>query len=110
MNKDYIVKKNYEIQKIIKNNKKLSSKYFVVYYINNKGIHDRYCISISKKIGNAVIRNTYKRKIKDILMKNNFNKNCDYVIIVKKSILNESYDNIKNDLVKILNGEEDEKK
>ncbi|MDD6272934.1 MAG: ribonuclease P protein component [bacterium] len=105
MNKKYIIKKNEEIQKIIKNSKKIVNKYFIIYLVNNNLKYNRYCVSVSKKIGKANIRNLYKRRIKDILMKNNFNSSNDYVIILRKPILDISYQEINNEIIKCLKGE-----
>lgn len=105
MNKKYIIRKNEEIQKIIKKSKKIINKYFIVYYCKNELNYNRYCISVSKKIGKAVTRNLYKRRIKDIIMKNNINKSNDYVIILRNSILDINYKMIEFELVKLVKGE-----
>lgn len=105
MNKKFVIKKNYDIKEIININNKIVSKLFIIYYRQNNLKYNRYCVSISKKIGKANIRNKYKRKIKDILMKNNFNNSKDYVIIIRNSILNKSYWDIQNELLKIFKGE-----
>jgi len=105
MNKKYILRKNEEIQNLLKKSKKIVTKYFVIYYLPNDFKYNRYCISVSKKIGKAHTRNLYKRRIKDILMKNNINNSCDYVIILRNAILNINYINIKNNLIDALKGE-----
>lgn len=105
MNKKYIIRKNEEIQKIIKNSKKIINKFFIIYYSKNSYNYNRYCISVGKKIGKANVRNLYKRRIKDILMKNNINLSKDYVIILRVNILNLTYIQMKEELIKILKGE-----
>ena len=80
------------------------SKCFVIYYNKNNYTYNRYCVSVSKKIGHAVTRNYYKRRIKDILMKNNINNSCDYVIILRNSILNVNYESTKKELFELLKG------
>lgn len=102
MNKKYIIKKNEEIQQIIGDSNKKVNKYFVIYFRKNNYNFNRYCISVSKKIGKANVRNLYKRRIKDILMKNNINFSKDYVIILRVSILNLNYDQIQNELINVL--------
>ena len=67
MNKKFILRKNEDIQNIINKSNKKINKYFVIYYLNNDLKYNRYCVSVSKKIGKAHIRNLYKRRIKDIL-------------------------------------------
>lgn len=102
MNKKYIIKKNEEIQKIIGDSNKKVNKYFVIYFRKNNYNFNRYCISVSKKIGKANVRNLYKRRIKDILMKNNINFSKDYVIILRVNILNLNYEQIQNELINVL--------
>ena len=105
MNKKYIIRKNEEISNIVKTGKKIVNKYYVIYYKDNEYKHNRYCVSVSKKIGKANVRNLFKRRIKDILMKNNINYSCDYVIILRNQILGINYDVMKDELIKILKGE-----
>ncbi len=105
MNKKYIIRKNEEIQKIIKKSKKIINKYFIIYYSSNSYNYNRYCISVSKKIGKAHVRNLYKRRIKDILIKNSINFSKDYVIILRVNILTLTYAQIRDSLIKILKGE-----
>jgi ribonuclease P protein component len=102
MNKKYIIKKNEEIQQIIGDSNKKVNKYFVIYFRKNNYNFNRYCISVSKKIGKANVRNLYKRRIKDILMKNNINFSKDYVIILRVNILNLNYEQIQNELINVL--------
>ena len=102
MNKKYIIKKNEEIQQIIGDSNKKVNKYFVIYFRKNNYNFNRYCISVSKKIGKANVRNLYKRRIKDILMKNNINFYKDYVIILRVNILNLNYEQIQNELINVL--------
>lgn len=102
MNKKYIIKKNEEIQQIIGNSNKKVNKYFIIYFRKNNYNFNRYCISVSKKIGKANVRNLYKRRIKDILMKNNINFSKDYVIILRVNILNLNYEQIQSELINII--------
>lgn len=105
MNKKYIIRKNEEIQKIIKNSNKIVNKYFIIFHTKNSLNYNRYCISVSKKIGKAHTRNLYKRRIKDILTKNIINFSNDYVIILRNVILDINYQKINDELIKLLKGE-----
>ncbi len=104
MNKKFIIRKNEEIVDIVKTGKKLINKYYVIYIKDNNLSYNRFCVSVSKKIGKANVRNLYKRKIKDILLKNKIDKNNDYVIILRNLVVGATYENLKNELVKILKG------
>lgn len=105
MNKKYIVRKNEEIQDIIINNIKIVDNFYIIYYKESKNGFNRFCISVSKKIGKANIRNLLKRRIKDILMKNIINSSYDYVIILRNGILNLSYEEMKEKLIYLLKGD-----
>lgn len=100
MNKKYIICKSEEFKKILYDSKSNKSKYFIIRYKSNNHNYNRYGISVGKKIENAVVRNKNKRRIKDILSKNMVNYSKDYVIIVRKEILDLSYQEIKDELLK----------
>ena len=107
MKKINVVKNNQEFNEIIKVGKCLKNKYFVLYYRNNNLNLYRFGISVPKKVCNAVNRNKLKRKVRNIVdnSKNLYSKQKDYIIIVRKSCLNEEYsvleDNLK-ELFKLL--------
>lgn len=103
MKKINILKNNYDFERIIKNNKSFKGE-FCFYYVekvNNEGPY-KFGISVSKKIGNAVIRNTYKRRIKSILDKNNYINSFNCIIILKKNILDSDYKSIEISINKDL--------
>lgn len=112
MKKINIVKKNTEFNNIIKNGKKFTSDIFFVYIIKNDS-HNRFGISVSKKIGNAVVRNKYRRRIKDIIDKYKFNYDGFDIIFISRPRLKEcNYIYMKENINKLLNmiGEKNEKK
>lgn len=64
--KAYRIKKNADFQQIYKAGKSVANKQFVVYIYHNKdNEHFRLGISVSKKLGNAVMRNRIKRAIRE---------------------------------------------
>ena len=62
------VKTKQEFQKVIKGSKVANANY-VLYYIENEFSNPRFGISASKKLGNAVIRSTVRRKVRGLLQK-----------------------------------------
>ena len=104
MKKINIIKKNYDINSIINNQNVIKNKYFYIYKGINNVKNYRFAICVSKKIGNAVTRNKIKRQIKDIIDKSNlvFNYNNDYVIIIRKEIIDLNYTEIKENLVNLI--------
>lgn len=99
MKKINIIKENTEFNRIIKNNESYKYKDYIIYLEKNNNINiHKFGISVSKKIINAVGRNKLKRQIKNIIDKNNYQNNFNCIIILRKSILNKSYQEMKNDL------------
>ena len=112
MKKINIVKKNIEFNNIINNGKKYYSDIFSIYVTKNNE-HNRFGISVSKKIGNAVVRNKYKRRIKDIIDKYEFKYDGLNLIFISKLKLKDcDYNYIKDNIFKLLDkiGEDNEKK
>lgn len=105
MNKKYIIRKNEEIASIVKKGKKTFNKFYIIYNIESEYEYNMYCISVSKKLGKAHIRNKLKRRIKDILMKNKMELNRKYVIILRKEAVNASYSDLEEILIKQIKGE-----
>ena len=93
--------KNEDFKSIL-GGKKISNKYLTIFF---KKLSDKDCkkLNISfvtkKKIGNAVNRNKIKRRLRNIMneatKKININLNYSYLCIARKSLLNDSYDEIK---------------
>ena len=57
---------------------------------------------LEKKIGTAVTRNKIKRQLRSIIDKNDYQNNFNCIIIVRKSILNKTYQEITNQLFEIV--------
>lgn len=103
MKKLEIIKSSREYTGIINTNKCKRNKYFSVYYRKNND-KNKYGITVPKKTGTAVIRNKIKRRVKNIIdnNKNIVQKNYDYVIIVKKGIIDLTYQEMEKELLKLL--------
>ena len=100
MKKLEIIKSSREYTEIINTNKCKRNKYFSVYYRKNND-KNKYGITVPKKTGTAVIRNKIKRRVKNIIdnNKNIVQKNYDYVIIVKKGIIDLTYQELSCELI-----------
>lgn len=106
MKKINIIKKNEDYNRIIKNCKSYKYKDFVAYieWVDNSIYH--FGFSVGKKIGNAVTRNKIKRQVKSILDKLSFKNNFNCIIIVRKSILEKTFQDMQdelNELAKMMN-------
>lgn len=66
MKKENRIKKNEEIAKIVFNKQKIKSDSFFIYYKKSDKL-TRVAISVSKKIGKAVVRNHAKRIVRELI-------------------------------------------
>lgn len=85
--------------------KVLKNKSFVIYHIENNLPYNRYGISVGKKIGNAVNRNKYKRRLRAIIdnSKKDYIKNQDYIIILRGSAKDKNYQELEMDFTSLIN-------
>lgn len=100
MKKINVLKNNRDFNRIIKTYKGHKYKDFVIYIERTNEEIPHFGISVGKKIGNAVTRNKYKRRIRAIIDKKNYQKGINCIIILRKSILEREYIEIENALLK----------
>lgn len=103
MKKVYRIKKNIEIDAIIRYRKSIGDKYFVLYYRSNDHNHMRMAISIGKKYGNAVQRNKIKRQLRMIVSQEKDIPSFDYIIVVKKEANGLKFDEMKSSIQRKIN-------
>ena len=104
MKKNEMIKKSEEFSSMIKTSYRLKNKYYNIYIRKGKYNYPHFGIGITKKIGNAVQRNLYKRRMRMILdnYKNDLQSNEDYLIILKENVNTLSYEEMLksfNDLI-----------
>ena len=104
MRKLYIVRHARDFESIMKNGNCIKNTCFVVYSQENSLPYNRYGISVSKKLGNAVFRNSYKRKIRSIIDNNkkDYIKGKDYIIILRRGALDKSYQELEKQLICLM--------
>lgn len=105
MKKKFIVKNNRDFDKIIKTGKCKKNRHFIIYSKKNIYNYDRFGISVSKKLGNSVFRNHYKRKIRSIVdnYRKSIQNNFDYVIIMRREMTKLSFKEMEESFSKIMN-------
>lgn len=104
MNRKYSIKKNKEFQNVFKKGKSVANRQFVIYQLVKEEETIRFGLSVSKKIGNAVMRNRIKRLMKEVLreLTPELYQNRDIVIIARKPTANMDYQEIKKSLNHVL--------
>ena len=108
MNSYDSLKKNRDFQNVYKNGKSKANKYLVMYVLENQLYSNRLGISVSKKVGNSVIRHHLTRLIRESyrLNKEMFNSGLDIVVIARESAKDRKYKEIESALLHLgkING------
>ena len=100
MNSYDSLKKNRDFQNVYRNGKSKANKYLVMYVLENQLDSNRLGISVSKKVGNSVIRHHLTRLIRESyrLNKEMFNSGLDIVVIARESAKDRKYKEIESAL------------
>ncbi|MBR9945777.1 ribonuclease P protein component [Clostridiaceae bacterium Marseille-Q4145] len=81
------LKRNADFQNVYKNGKSYANRYLVMYVLENQTGRNRLGISVSKKVGNSIVRHRVTRLIRESyrLQEDMFNSGLDMVVIARKS-------------------------
>lgn len=87
------LKKNSDFQKVYRQGKSYANRYLVMYVLENHTEGNRLGISVSKKVGNSVIRHHLTRLIRESyrLHEDMFNNSLDIVVIARSTARDISY-------------------
>ena len=95
------LKSSFDFQHVYKNGKSYANKYLVMYVLKNSRDKNRLGISVSKKVGNSVVRHKVTRLIRESyrLHENIFNSGLDIVVIARNSASEISYEETESALL-----------
>ena len=93
--------KNKDFQIVYKNGKSYANKYLVMYLLNNNKEENRLGISVSKKVGNSVVRHRVTRLIREAyrLNKEKFLNGYDIGVIARANANGKTYQEIESALL-----------
>ena len=95
------LKKNKDFQVVYKNGKSYANRYLVLYIRENGMDKNRLGISVSKKVGNSVVRHHLTRLIRESyrLQEGHFQCGFDLVVIARAGAKERSYHDIESALI-----------
>lgn len=104
MDKIYRLRNNMEFKKVYKGGKNYWNRNLILYVRKNNTENSRVGYSITKKIGNSVVRNKVRRRMKEIyrLNFNNVKDGYDLIFIPKRNVVDISYKEIESAMLHIL--------
>ena len=97
------LKKNNDFQKVYRKGTSQANRYLVMYVLENKERHmeNRLGISVSKKVGNSVVRHRITRLIRESYRLNEtlFERGLDIVVVARTGAKGRSYQEIESALL-----------
>lgn len=95
---------NKNFQTVYKRGKSYGNRLLVMYFVRNSWEYNRLGITVSKKIGNSVVRHRVKRLIKESYRVNvmKFYKGYDIIFIARAGIENSSFYEIQSALKHLM--------
>lgn len=99
------LKKNADFNLVYQNGKSMANRYLVMYIMENGLKKNRLGISVSKKVGNSIVRHRLTRLIRESyrLQEDHFRCGLDIIIIARNSAKDKSYYEIESALVHLGN-------
>ena len=97
------LKKNHQFQFVYRNGKSYANKYLVMYVKENGLGKNRIGISVSKKVGNSVVRHRVTRLVRESyrLHESMFNSGLDIVVIARNNAAFVGYKEIESALLNL---------
>lgn len=102
--KNRLTKREY-FDKVYRGGKSSANHQFVLYYYMKPQQESfRLGISVSKKLGNAVVRNRIRRVVKEIVRLNvhRFAGGYDYILIARKPVVGMSYQEVEKSIFHVF--------
>ena len=108
----YRLKKNLEFRFIYRRGKSFANSLLVLYIFKNKmnkdnegNLYNKVGISVSKKVGNSVVRSRSKRLIYESYRLNcdGLKQGLDFVFVARTSIKDKKYKDVENAMISLFN-------
>ena len=95
------LKKNQDFQKVYRTGRSFANRYLIMYRKENGLERNRIGISVSKKVGNSIVRHRLTRLIRERyrLQEDRFQCGFDIIIIARQGARGRSYSEIESALL-----------
>lgn len=95
------IKNNFEFLNVYHRGKSYANRYLVMYITENQMSENRYGITVSKKVGNSVVRHRVTRLIRESIRLNEeqFARGYDIVVVARNTAKDKKYQDIESALL-----------
>lgn len=99
------LKKNTDFQNVYKNGQSKANRYLVMYVYKNQSSTNRIGISVSKKVGNSIVRHRVTRVIREVMRLHwkEIKSGYDIVIVARPSAKESDYGKFESAIFHLLN-------
>ncbi|OAB42065.1 ribonuclease P protein component [Paenibacillus glacialis] len=105
MQKTLRLRNRADFSRVYRHGRSFANHQFVVYWFRKKEVEQfRVGISVSKKVGNAVVRNRMRRMVKEIVRHHDSEliEHVDLVFIVRKGAITMPYKDMERSVLHVL--------
>jgi ribonuclease P protein component len=97
------LKSNKDFQLVYKSGKSYANKHLVMYILENSTKENRIGISVSKKVGNSIVRHRLTRLVRESyrLNEEKFQSGLDIVVVVRVAAKDKKYSEIESSLLHV---------
>ncbi len=98
------LKKNNEFKKVYNNHQSKANRLFVMYIMKNESDSVRLGISVSKKVGNSVVRHRMTRLVREVfrLHQHKIKKGYDIIVVVRPAAADHGFKEVESGLHHLL--------
>lgn len=100
------LRKDSDFRRVYKHGKSFANRYLVMYIMRNNLEYNRVGISVSKKVGKAIVRNKVKRRIRESFrldVDQKIKSGYDIVFIARVAISDMQYNEINKSMKHLVN-------
>ena len=98
----YTLKNNREFQAVYKGGKSKANKYLVMYVLPNDSNEIRVGMSVSKKVGNSVVRHRLTRLIREAYRLHKEEILTDIIVVARPAAKDKSYQQIESAFMHLI--------
>jgi ribonuclease P protein component len=98
------LRKTKEYATVYRRGEKIYGKYVLLFFMPNQQEISRFGVVTTKKVGNAVIRNKWRRRIKEIVREygDDLQSGYDIIVLARPRIKESEFSSVKKDITRVL--------